>query len=171
MIHPFFCYLSIAGSFVLSFALFITGTVDTQKYFYLPIVLLIGFYTIHAVATDKRRYQKRSVTQSASTATGKYFLWGLVLLAVIGLYRCLPGYRELTTNTQRFFEHLWYAFLVLGWPYFFIADQYRYCLRNVMMDHFITVAMLWRHLKRGQFCVLRRRLAAKRTKRMLVSGR
>jgi len=170
MIHPFFCYLFIALSFLLSFTLFISGTVDEQKFFYLPFVLLIAFYTIHAVATDKQTYQKRSFKQSFFTATGKYFLWGILILAILGLYHFHPAYRLLTTNTRRLFEHFFYAFLVCGWPYFFIADQYRYCLRNVLTDYFITIAVLLRCLKRRQFARFKKRLAARQTKRMLTSA-
>ena len=170
MIHPLFCYLGIAFSFALSFTLFISGTLDERKFFYLPIVLLIAFYTVHAVATDKQTYQKRSFKQSVLTATGKYLLWGFILLAIIALYHFHPGYRAMTTNTRRFFEHFFYAFAVCGWPYFFLADKYRYCLTNVMVDHYITIAVLLRCLKRRQFHLFKRRLATRQTKRMLISA-
>ena len=170
MIHPLFCYLGITFSFALSFTLFLSGTLDERKFFYLPIVLLIAFYTVHAVATDKQTYQKRSFKQSALTATGKYLLWGLILLAIIALYHFHPGYRAMTTNTRRFFEHFFYAFAVCGWPYFFLADKYRYCLTNVMVDNYITIALLLRCLKRRQFHLFKRRLATRQTKRMLISA-
>ncbi len=170
MIHPIFCYLGIAFSFALSLTLFVSGTLDERTFFYLPIVLLIAFYTVHAVVTDKQTYHKRSFKQSILTATGKYLLWGFILLAIIGLYQFHPGYRAMTTNTRLFFEHFFYAFAVCGWPYFFLADKFRYCPTNVMVDHYITIAVLLRCLKRKRFQLFKRRLATRQTKRMLISA-
>lgn len=170
MIHPLFCYLFIFLSFAISFALFISGKLDDWTYFYVPIVLLIAFYTIHAIATDTQTYRKRKWTRSVVTATGKYVFWGCILLAVIGLYRFHPGYKAMTPNTSRFFVHFLYAFAACGWPYFFLADRYRYCVRNVILDPYFTIVMLLRCLWRGQFERFRRRLATRQFKRLLVSA-
>jgi len=170
MIHPLFCYLGITFSFALSLALFISGTLDVRRFFYVPVVLLIAFYTVYAVVTDKLTYQKRTFRQSVVTSTGKYLFWGFVLLAIIGLYRYHPTYRDMTPNTRVFFHHFFYAFVVCGWPYFFLADRYRYCLTNVLVDPYITVTVLLRCLKRGQFHVFKRRLVTRQTKRLLLSA-
>jgi len=170
MIHPFFCYVGIAMSFGLSFALFIPGIVDARRFFYLPIVLLIAFYTAHAMATDKETYRKRNFRQSAWTATGKYFFWGVILLAVIALYRYHPGYQSLTPNTRFFVQHFFVAFLVLGWPYLFLAEKYRHSASNVLLDPYRTTMLLLRCLKRRRTDLFKRRLATRQTKRMLISG-
>ncbi len=132
--------------------------------------MLIAFYTVHAIATDKQTYLKRSFRQSVLTSTGKYFFWGCVLLAVIGLYHFHPGYRSLTPNTQVFFRHFFYVFVVCGWPYFFLAHQCRYRVATVMADSYITSALLLRCLKRRQFHRFKRRLSTRQTKRMLLSA-
>ena len=136
----------------------------------LPAVLLIAFYTIHAIATDKQKYQKRSLTQSILTGIGKYLIWGCILLAVLALYHFHPAYRSMTTNTRVFLKHFIYVFAVCGWPYFFLADRYRYCLSNVMVDHYITISVLLRCLRRGEFSQFKRHLATRQTKRMLISA-
>ncbi len=169
MIHPLLCYLGIALSFFLSFKLYQSG-LNVQEYFYLPAVFLIGFYTAHAMQTDKQVYEKRRWLQSVVAATGRYVFWGLVLLGVYALYRYHPGYNTLTTNTQRLFLHLLCAFAVCGWPYFFLSDRYRHCRANVLLDHYITVNVLLRALARGGLTRFRRRLATRQVKRLLVSG-
>ena len=47
VIHPVFCYLGVTLVFGVSLALFVTGKLDAQDYFYAPIVLLIGYYTTY----------------------------------------------------------------------------------------------------------------------------
>ncbi len=169
MIHPFFCYLYIFLSFLLSFLLFIPGHVRFDRYFYLPVVLLITLYTIHAMVTDKQVYTKRSFQQSCLTASGKYLFWGLVLLAIIALYSS-PLYRDMTTETRRFFKDFLRAFAVCGWPYFFLADQFRYSLANTVADQYMTTSVLLRCLMRGKLTRFWRRLTSRPSKRMFVSA-
>ena len=171
MIHPLLCYLGIALSFLISFKLYSSGLLEEQTYFYLPIVLLISFYTGYAILTDKQKYQKRRFSQSVATATGKYIFWGLVLLGVMAIYRFHhPWYQELTTNTRRFLWHFIYAFAICGWPYLFLSDRYRYCQSNVMLDRYMTAAVLLRHLWRRDFSRFRARLASRQVKRMFISA-
>jgi hypothetical protein len=59
MIHPYLCWLGIFLSFGVSLALFSSGLLDAHEYFYAPVLLLIGFYTLHSILTDKQQYHRR----------------------------------------------------------------------------------------------------------------
>ncbi|MFC1783412.1 hypothetical protein ACFL02_07480, partial [Planctomycetota bacterium] len=170
MIHPFLCYLGIALSFTLSFILFIYGVLDVQKYFYAPVFLLIAFYTAHAMITDKQKYQKRSFKQAAGKAVGKYIFWGLVLLGIIGFYYNHPLYWSMTPNTRRFFVHFFYAFCVIGLPYFYLEEKYRYSRDNVQGDAYTKIVILVRCLLRKKVRLFGRRLAGRQTRRMVLSA-
>jgi protein-S-isoprenylcysteine O-methyltransferase Ste14 len=170
MIHPLLCYLGVALSFVLSFALFISGTLDVQKYFYAPVFLLIVFYTVVAMVTDKQNYQKRSFRQVFPKSIGKYVLWGFILAGVILFYQVHPAYKAVTPNTRVFFRHFFYAFAVCGLPYFYLEEKYRYCKENVLADSYIRIALLVRCLLRMDFHLFRRRLFSKKSRGMLLSA-
>jgi len=170
MIHPFLCYLGITLSFGLSFILFISGDLDVEKYFYAPVFLLIAFYTVHAMITDKQKYQRRTFKQAAGKAVGKYFFWGLVLLGVFKFYHAHPFYYQMTPNTRRFIEHFFYAFCYIGLPYFYLEEKYRYCRDNVQGDAYTKIVLLLRCLLRRKVRLFGRRLAGRQTRRMVFSA-
>ena len=68
MIHPVFCYLGVTLVFGVSLALFVADTLDAQDYFYAPIALLIAYYTVYSLVTDKTRYQRRTWKQAVPKA-------------------------------------------------------------------------------------------------------
>ena len=170
MVHPLLCYLGVGLSFVLSFALFVSGALDVQKYFYAPVFLLIVFYTVVAMVTDKQDYQKRSFKQVFLKSIGKYVLWGSILAGIIWFYNVHPAYKAVTPNTRIFFKHFFYAFGVCGLPYFCLEEKYRYCKVNVLADSYIKIALLIRCLLRMDFHLFRRRLFSKKSRGMLLSA-
>ncbi len=168
MIHPCYCWLGIFLSFGISLALFISGRLDVQEYFYAPALLLIGFYTLHSIITDRQRYQNRTLKQVIPKAIGKYILWGLTIYAVTKFYGAHALYKEYTPNTRRFFGDFLTLYLVLGLPYFFLAEKFRYCTDNVLGDPYLRILSLLKCLKNGQFRVIGRRLASKSYKRIYL---
>jgi protein-S-isoprenylcysteine O-methyltransferase Ste14 len=168
MIHPAWCWLGIFLSFAVSLALFTSGLLDVQEYFYIPALLLIGFYTLHAMLTDKQQYQSRTVRQVIPKAIGKYIMWGLVIYGVMRFYGAHPLYKDFTLNTRKFFEDFLTLFLVLGLPYFFLAEKFRYCTDNVMGDPYLRLLSLLKCVKKRKFRLIGRRLLKRSYKRIYL---
>ena len=179
MIHPFLCWLGILLSFGVSLALFTSGRLDVDKYFYIPALLLIGFYTMHAILTDKQQYQHRTIRQVIPKAIGKYIMWGLVIYGVSRFYAAHPLYgpnydphgnliEDFTLNTRKFFGDFLKLFLMLGLPYFFLAEKFRYCIDNVMGDPYLRLLSLLKCLWRRKFRLIGRRLLKKSYKRIYL---
>ena len=179
MIHPCFCWLGIFLSFGVSLALFRSGRLDVDKYFYAPALLLIGFYTLHAILTDGQRYQSRTVRQVIPKAIGKYVIWGLVIYGVTKFYAAHPLYgpiygpdgilkTDFTSNTRKFLGDFLTLFLILGLPYFFLAEKFRYCIDNVMGDPYLRILSLLKCLWKREFRLIGRRLCKKSHKRIYL---
>ena len=168
MIHPYLCFLGVFLSFAASLTLFISGRLDVNEYFYAPALLLIGFYTLHSILTDKQRYQRRTLKQVIPKAIGKYILWGLVIYGVTRFYAAHPLYRDFTPNTRKFFGDFLKLFLMLGLPYFFLAEKFRYCTDNVMGDPYLSILSLLRCVWKREFRLIGRRLAKKSYKRIYL---
>jgi len=149
-------------------ALFSSGLVDVHEYFYAPALLLIGFYTLHAILTDEQSYQRRTFRQVIPKAIGKYILWGLAIYAVTGFYAAHPLYREFTPNTRRFFGDYLILFLTLGLPYFFLAESFRYSQDNVLGDPYLRILSLLKCLKKREFKRVGRRLGKSAYKRIYL---
>ena len=169
MYHPFFCYLGVALTFTLTFALFEYSSLNAQKFFYAPIFLLIAYYTVVSMLGDRQIYQKRSFKQAILKSIGKYIYWGLVLAAVIWFYRVHPAYKAVTPNTRIFLEHFFYAFAVCGLPYFYLEEKYRYCQGNVLADPYLKISLLIRCLRRMDLHRFRRRLFSKKSKGLFLA--
>jgi len=168
MIHPYLCWVGIFLSFGVSLALFRSGLLDVEKYFYAPALLLIGFYTLHAILTDKQRYQSRTIRQVIPKAVGKYIFWGLIIFGVSRFYAAHPLYRGFTPNTRRFFGDFLTLFLILGLPYFFLAEKFRYCRDNILGDPYLRIISLLKCLRNREFRRIGRRLCKKSYKRIYL---
>jgi protein-S-isoprenylcysteine O-methyltransferase Ste14 len=168
--HPFVCYAGIALSFLVAWALYQTKILDPHAHFYAPIGLLIAFYTIHAMATDKQVYLKRRFRQVIPKALCKYVFLGLVLWGVQAFYAAHPLYREATVNTRRFFADFCRLFIVLGFPYFILAEKYRYSVDNAMGDPYLRAVSLLRALWKRRFALVRRRLLQRPYKRIYLTA-
>ncbi len=168
MIHPYLCFLGVFLSFAASLYLFTSGRLDVEKYFYAPALLLIGFYTLHSILTDKQRYQRRTLKQVIPKTIGKYLFWGLIIYGVTRFYAAHPLYRGFTPNTRRFFGDYFILFLILGLPYFLLAEKFRYCQDNILGDPYLRILSLLKCLKNRQFRVIARRLGKKSYKRIYM---
>lgn len=165
MIQPFYCYIGITLSFVVSLWLFATGQLDAKTYFYAPLGFLIAYFTILAIIQDKQKYASRSLGQVVPKAIGKYVMWGLVIWGILTFYRLHPMYSQMTPNTRIFFEHYLRAFLVAGLPYFFLAEKWRYCPENMLSDPYLKVHLLLKDLWRRRFRQAGHRLTTPRFRR------
>jgi hypothetical protein len=169
MYHPFFCYLGVTLTFTLTFAIFGYSSLNAQKFFYVPIFLLIAYYTVVSMLGDKQVYRKRSFKQALVKSLGRYVFWGLILAGVIWFYKIHPAYRAVTPNTRLFLEHFFYAFVTCGLPYFYLEEKYRYSQENVLGDSYIKVSLLIRCLLRLDFHRFRRRLFSRKSKGVFLA--
>ena len=169
MYHPFFCYLGVTLTFTLTFALFGYSSLSPQKFFYVPIYLLIAYYTVVSMLGDRQVYLKRSFKQALVKGIGRYIYWGLILAGVIWFYSVHLAYRAVTPNTRIFLEHFFYVFAVCGLPYFYLEEKYRYCRENVLADPYLKMSMLIRCLLRKDIPRFRRRLFSRKIKGTFLS--
>lgn len=158
MIHPVFCYLGVTLVFGVSLALFVLGWLDVQRYFYAPIVLLIGYYTVFSILTDKERYLKRTWKQVVPKAIGKTLMWGLIVWGVIAFYGAHPLYRDFTVETRHFLNHYLKAFCFGGFFYFLLAEKLRYSRGHFLGDPYLRLLSVLRGLVRLRFRSIGRRL-------------
>ncbi len=170
MDHPFVCYFGIALTFTLSFALFANRFLDAQRFFYLPIFLLIAYYTLVAMLRDRQIYQRRSFRQVIRKSLCKYVFWTCVLAGVIGFYWAHPAYRAVTPNTRIFFTHFLCGFAVCGLPYICLEEKFRYCPETIAADPYLKIALLIRCCWRRDFRRFRRRVFTKRIRGILLSA-
>lgn len=170
MYHPFFCYLGVTLTFTLTFTLFKYSSLDANKFFYVPTFLLITYYTMVSILSDRQIYQKRTFKQVIFKSIGRYLFWALIIKGVIWFYNVHPAYRAVTPNTRIFFKHFFYAFAVCGLPYLYLEEKYRYCQENIIADPFLKIALLIKCLLRRDFYRFKRRLFSKKTKGMLLAA-
>lgn len=170
MYHPFFCYLGVTLTFILTFFIFEYSSLDVQKYFYIPIFLLITFYTIVSVLGDRQVYQKRTFRQVFFKSFCKYVFWGVLLLYVIFFYSLHPAYKAMTPHTRIFVEDFFGFFLLFGFPYFCLEEKFRYCRENVLADPYLKVAILLKYLRKLDFGRFRRRLFTRKSRGMFLSA-
>ena len=168
MIHPYLCWVGIFLSFGVSLALFTSDLLDVHEYYYVPALLLIGFYTAHAILTDRQQYQSRTIRQVVPKAIGKYIMWGLIIYGVKNFYAAHPLYSDFTPNTRRFFGDFLALFLIVGLPYFFLAEKFRYCQDNILGDPYLRILSLLKCLKNREFRLIGRRLRKKSYKRIYL---
>ena len=168
MIHPIFCYLGVTLAFVSSLFLFVRGWLDADTYFYVPLVLLIGFYTAYSVVTDKDSYLPRTWRQVLPKALGKTLMWGGIIWGVIQFYGAHPLYRDFTVDTRRFMEHLLKVFWVAGPIYFILAEKFRYNRDNCIGDPYLRFLSLLKQLVRLQFRCIGRRIIKRPYRRFIM---
>jgi protein-S-isoprenylcysteine O-methyltransferase Ste14 len=170
MYHPFFCYLGVSLTFILTFTIFGHSSLDPNKFFYIPTFLLITYYTLVTILGDRQVYQKRTFKQVILKCIGKYVFWILILAGVIGFYQAHPAYKAVTPNTRIFFKHFFYAFVALGLPYLYLEEKYRYCPENVLADSYLKICLLIRCLLRRDLLRFRRRLCTRKSRGMFLSA-
>jgi protein-S-isoprenylcysteine O-methyltransferase Ste14 len=179
MVHPCLCWLGIALSFGVSLALFTSDLLDVHEYYYVPVLLLIGFYTAHAILTDRQQYQSRTIRQVIPKAIAKYIMWGLIIYGVKEFYAAHPLYgpvqgpdgilkTDFSLNTRRFLGDFLTLFLIVGLPYFFLAEKFRYCTDNILGDPYLRILSLLKCLKNREFRLIGRRLCKRSYKRIYL---
>ena len=168
MIHPFYCYIGISLSFVVSLWLFTTGQLNPNTYFYAPLAILIIYFTLFSVASDKQVYTKRTWKQAIPRAIGKYILWGLIIWGVYSLYNSHPLYRSFTEKTRIFFKHYLTFFLYAGLPYFLLIEKWRYSLENTLADPYTKINVLLRDVRKGKIRKAMHRLTWQRYRRVYL---
>jgi protein-S-isoprenylcysteine O-methyltransferase Ste14 len=170
MYRPFFCYLGVSLTFTLTFALFGYTSLNAEKFFYVPVFILIAYYTTVSMLGDRKAYQKRTFKQLFFKSIGKYIFWVLILTGVIWFYRLHPAYNNVTPNTRIFLKHFFYAFAVCGLPYLFLEEKYRYCQENILADPYLKISLLIRCLLRNDYRRFRRRLFSRKSRGMFLSA-
>ena len=170
MYHPFFCYLGVTLTFTITFAIFGYSSLDTQKFFYVPIFLLIAYYTLVSMLGDKQVYQRRRFKQVIFKSISKYLYWSVVLAGVIWFYNAHPAYKAVTPNTQIFLRHFFRIFAICGLPYLYLEEKYRYCQENVLGDPYLKIALLIKCLLKLDFDRFKHRLLSKKIRGMFFAG-
>ncbi|MHC4553384.1 MAG: methyltransferase family protein [Planctomycetota bacterium] len=170
MCYPFYCYLGVSITFTATYAIFRYTSLDPQRFFYIPIFLLIACYTVVSMLSDKQVYQARRFKQVIFKSICKYIYWGLVIAGVIWFYNAHPAYKAVTPNTQIFLKHFFCIFAVCGLPYLFLEEKFRYCRENVLADPYLKIVVLIRCLLKLNFSRFKRRLLSKKSRGMFFAA-
>jgi protein-S-isoprenylcysteine O-methyltransferase Ste14 len=174
LFHPIFNYVGVALTFMLTGLIFGTsifsGTrLNPYDHFYVPIVLLIVYYTVVGMATDRQVYEKRTDVQALSKALPKYVFWGAAIYGLHWFYEVHPAYSLMTPHTRVFVWHFFWGYVFGGLPYFFLEEKFRYSRENVLADPYVRVVVLLKRLLEGNFGGFRRFLFSRRNRRTLLT--
>ena len=169
MYHPAFCYLGVGLTFFITYLVFSRTQLDSNVYFYLPIALLISFYTFVSVLTDRQVYLNRNSLHAVEKAVPKYLFWGVVLFLAHRFYSVHPFYLQATPNTRTLLRHFIYAYIACGFPYFFLEEKFRACTDNFLADPYLRFAAILKSVWNLDFSRLKRRVFNKRNRRTVLS--
>ena len=158
MLKPRWCFLGVLLSMCSAFAYFWLFPQHAGDHFFITIYLLIGYYTVIAVVSDRQIYIKKSFARCLPKALGKYLFWGLLLLCASGLYNNHSFYRDNFPGTIKFFDNYLSLFLYLGLPYFILAEKFRSSAFNYYHDPYLRFLSLVKHALKGNLSLVGHRI-------------
>jgi protein-S-isoprenylcysteine O-methyltransferase Ste14 len=158
MIKPGWCFFGVLFSFAISSIYFFQFPHLFDSYFFITIYLLITYYTIIAVATDKETYLKKNLIRCLPKALGKYVFWGLLIFGACTFYNNHPFYKNNFPGTVKLFQNVFTLFLYCGFPYFVLAEKFRSSFGNYYHDPYLRFLSLLRLLSKGNIKIVGRRI-------------
>lgn len=169
MLTPLFNLLGVVLAFGVACCAYHFSLAQPGDHFFLPIYFLILYYTVVAVAVDKKRYDLRPVWLAAKKAIGKYVFWFVLIGGLYLFYGRHPFYVEFAPNTRKMIEGFLWLFAFGGLPYFFFVERHRYSNFEVMNDPYLRVVSFVKHLCRFDWAKLKYRTFTRGYKSLFLS--
>jgi protein-S-isoprenylcysteine O-methyltransferase Ste14 len=169
MLSPTLNILGVIIAFAIACSAFCFARVSPGDHFFLPIYLLILYYTVAAVVTDRRRYDVRPVTRSGVKAIGKYFFWLALIGGLYGFYGLHPFYIQFAPHTRHMLGNYLQLYALAGPLYFFYTERYRYSTLDAINDPYLRIISLFRTAARRDWTALRHRLFTRGYKSLILS--
>jgi protein-S-isoprenylcysteine O-methyltransferase Ste14 len=170
MIHPLWCILGVSISFIFSFAWFHLQPESFERLFFLPLLVLILFYTLYAIFTDREKYSHRTLGQIVPAALRKYIFWGALIGALGWFYEIHPFYHNAFPKTLFFIQSYYKLFLGGGFFYFLLIEKYRHSTQNVLQDPSLRFVSLAKLSLKGRFHQAGRRLCRGKFRHFFISS-
>lgn len=169
MLTPTLNLVGVVFAFAGSCCAYYFSLADPSRHFYLPIWLLILYYTVGAVISDKKQYLVRPAWLAAKKAVGKYVFWFALIGGVYLVYGLHPFYVQFAPHTRQMIGDFLRLFAVAGLPYFFLVERYRYSGFEVFNDAYLRVVSFLRTLCRLDWRKLKYRTFRRGYKSLFLS--
>jgi protein-S-isoprenylcysteine O-methyltransferase Ste14 len=169
MLTPTLNIIGVAIAFALSYYAYNNSLADPGNHFFLPIYLLILYYTIGAVVSDKKKYPVRPMRLAAEKALCKYIFWFALISGLYIFYGLHPFYIDFAPNTRRMLGNFRSLFALAGFPYFFIIERYRYSCFEIVNDPYLRVISFLRVLSKGDWQKLKYRIFTRGYRSLFLS--
>jgi protein-S-isoprenylcysteine O-methyltransferase Ste14 len=169
MLTPTLNIIGVIFAFGLSFCAYIFLSVNPDEYFFLPIYLLIFYYTVWAIVTEKKRYPVRPALLAVKKAFGKYLFWLALISWLYLFYGIHPYYFENAKYTRVMIENFLWLFAMGGFPYFFLVERYRYSRYEMVNDPYLRVLSLVHVLWNSDWRKLRYRIFKRGYKNLFLA--
>lgn len=150
--------MALAGvfaAFVSAFALFLTDSLDSNRYFFLPILLLILYHTLVVRLCDKTLYPRRAWLPVLKKSLVKYVFWLLLIGSAYGIYIHHPFYVRFAPNTAAMLLAYLKLYAVLGVPYFVYVESRRTGRFEWLNDPYLKLLSLIRMICKRRWSRLR----------------
>jgi protein-S-isoprenylcysteine O-methyltransferase Ste14 len=168
MLTPTLNILGVIFAFAASFGLFYFELAEPDSHFFLPIYLLILYYTVVAVSTNRKSYIVRPVWLAAKKALGKYIFWFALIGGLYLIYINHPFYAT-AVNARHMIWNFFQLFIIAGLPYFFFVERYRYSGFEIANDSYLRFISFLTILCRWDWPKLKYRLFARGYKSLFLS--
>ena len=169
MLSPTIHILGVVLAFAVAGSAYRYLHVDPDRYFFLPILLLILYHTIAAILTNTRRYTVRPIGIAAKKAVGKYIFWFMLIGGLYQFYGHHPFYIAFAAHTRQMLGTYLRLYAIGGLPYFFCVERYRYSRFEVINDTYLRVVSFLRALFRFEGKKLKYRLFTRGYKSLILS--
>ena len=169
MLTPTLNVVGVLFAFAAACSAYYFSPAKPGDYFFLPIYFLILYYTVAAVATDRKRYEVRPARLAAQKAIGKYLFWLALIGGLYCFYGLHPFYIQFAPRTRQMLGNYLGLFALGGWPYFFFVERFRYSRFELINDPYLRVVSLLKAMARLDWPKLKYRIFTRGYKSLLLS--
>jgi len=170
MIRPIWCVLGVLTAFVISFCIFKQFPGAYSGHLFVTLYILILYYTIYALLTDKEQYRKRSFLQALPLALWKYIFWGIVLFGILTFYENHPYYQLSFPHHLLFARHYFKVYLYCGLFYFLLSGKYRCSSGNTLHDPALRFLSILNQIRKHEYRTVGSRLIKGRYRHFFISS-
>jgi len=169
MLSPLLAMMCVLLSFSTTYSIYYFASIDAAQYFFLPIFLVIFYYTLAVQITQRKRYKKRDARLALKKSVGKYVFWLALICLLYWVYSAHPFYIEFAPNTRALLEYFLKLYVIAGLPYFFFVERYHYGDIEMRNDAYLKMLSFFRLLASRNWQRLKYRLFKKGYKSLFLS--
>jgi protein-S-isoprenylcysteine O-methyltransferase Ste14 len=168
MLTPALNILGVIFAFAASFCAYHFNLADPDSQFFLPIYLLILYYTVMAVSTNRKSYIVRPAWLAAKKALGKYIFWLALIYGLYLVYLNHPFYAA-ANHAREMIDNFFWLVVIAGLPYFYFVERYRYSGFEIANDSYLRFISFLMVIRSRDWPKLKYRLFTRGYKSLFLS--